>query len=192
MNHVILQVPLPQDTLWLECTNPQLPFGYVHQDIAGHDALLIQPTGGSIYRLPAYPDSLNTQQITARISLSPTAEAKIEVQEVSRLFQYENEAGIVYLEPNKQKDRIRSDINLSQADILRLHISECKEANPSITFDYTASSNQYGKPPVYPRQCISQRVQRTAYHKAHPPHPRQFRLLGCRQHPHSASRRIYH
>ena len=52
MNHVILQVPLPQDTLWLECTNPQLPFGYVHQDIAGHDALLIQPTGGSIYRLP--------------------------------------------------------------------------------------------------------------------------------------------
>lgn len=51
---------------------------------------------------------------------------------------------------------------------------------------------QDGKPPVYPRQCISQRVQRTAYHKAHPPHPRQFRLLGCRQHPHSASRRIYH
>lgn len=144
MNHVILQVPLPQDTLWLECTNPQLPFGYVHQDIAGHDALLIQPTGGSIYRLPTYPDSLNTQQTTARISLSPTAEAKIEVQEVSRLFQYENEVGIVYLEPNKQKDRIRSDINLSQADILRLHISECKEANPSITFDYTASSNQYG------------------------------------------------
>ena len=79
MNHVILQVPLPQDTLWLECTNPQLPFGYVHQDIAGHDALLIEPTGGRMYRLPTYPDSLNTQQITARISLSPTAEAKIEV-----------------------------------------------------------------------------------------------------------------
>ena len=75
MNHVILQVPLPQDTLWLECTNPQLPFGYVHQDIAGHDALLIEPTGGRMYRLPTYPDSLNTQQITARISLSPTAEA---------------------------------------------------------------------------------------------------------------------
>ena len=97
-----------------------------------------------MYRLPTYPDSLNTQQITARISLSPTAEAKIEVNEVSRLFQYENEAGIVYLEPNKQKDRIRSNINLSQADILRLQISECKEASPSITFNYTAGSNQYG------------------------------------------------
>lgn len=144
MNHVILQVPLPQDTLWLECTNPSLPFGYVHQDIAGHDALLIEPTGGQMYRLPTYPDSLNTQHIVANITLSPTAEARIEVNEISRIFQYENEAGIVYLEPNKQKDRIRSSINLSQADTQNLQISECKEPNPSITFDYTATSNQYG------------------------------------------------
>ena len=144
MNHVILQVPLPQDTLWLECTNPSLPFGYVHQDIAGHDALLIEPDGGKMCRLPTYPDSLNTQHIAADITLSPTAEARIEVNEVSRIFQYENEAGIVYLEPNKQKDRIRSGIHLSQADIRNLQISECKEANPSITFRYTATSNQYG------------------------------------------------
>lgn len=144
MNHVILQVPLPQDTLWLECTNPQLPFGYVHQGIAGHDALLIEPAGGRIHRLPTYPDSLNTQCIVADITLSPTAEAKISVNEISRLFQYESEAGIVYLQPNKQKDRIRSDINLSQADILDLQIKECKETAPSITFNYSVSSNQYG------------------------------------------------
>lgn len=144
MNHVILQVPLPQDTLWLECTNPQLPFGYVHQGIAGHDALLIEPTGGRIHRLPTYPDSLNTQCIVSDITLSPTAEAKISVNEISRLFQYESEAGIVYLQPNKQKDRIRSDINLSQADILNLQIKECKETAPSITFNYSVSSNQYG------------------------------------------------
>lgn len=30
------------------------------------------------------------------------------------------------------------------ADIQNLQISECKEPNPSITFDYTATSNQYG------------------------------------------------
>lgn len=144
MNHVILNVPLPQDTLWLECTNPALPFGYVHQGIAGHDALLIEPIGGRIHRLPTYPDSLNTQHITATVTLSDPARAQIEVNETSRLFQYEDEAGIVYLEPNKQKDRIRSTINLPQADIERLQISECKESRPSITFSYAASSNQYG------------------------------------------------
>ena len=87
---------------------------------------------------------IQTQHIVANITLSPTAEARIEVNEISRIFQYENEAGIVYLEPNKQKDRIRSSINLSQADIQNLQISECKEPNPSITFGYTATSNQYG------------------------------------------------
>lgn len=144
MNHVILQVPLPQDTLWLECTNPSLPFGYVHQRIAGHDALLIEPTGGRIHRLPTYPDSQNTQVIRADITLSPNAEAEMKVDETSRLFQYEDEAGILYLEPNKQKDRIRSSLNLSQADIESLQISECKEAEPSLTFRYTASTRQYG------------------------------------------------
>ena len=144
MNHVILQVPLP----------PRYALAGMYKSIAslrlcpprhcGHDALLIEPTGGQMYRLPTYPDSLNTQHIVANITLSPTAEARIEVNEISRIFQYENEAGIVYLEPNKQKDRIRSSINLSQADIQNLQISECKEPNPSITFDYTATSNQYG------------------------------------------------
>ena len=84
MNHVILQVPLPKDTLWLECTDPSLPFGYIHHGIAGHAALLIAPAGGSIHRLPTYPDSLNTQHIIATITLSPTAETQIEVNEKSR------------------------------------------------------------------------------------------------------------
>lgn len=144
MNHVILQVPLPQDTLWLECTNPQLPFGYVHQDIAGHDALLIEPTGGRIYRLPSYPDSLNTQITIARVTVSPTAEARIEVKETSRLHQYEDNASIIYQEPSKQKDRIRRNINLTQADIVQLRISEQKEAEPAITLDYTIQTNLYG------------------------------------------------
>ena len=42
-NHAILQVPLEADTLWLECTNPTLPFGFVHDDIAGHQTLLVKP-----------------------------------------------------------------------------------------------------------------------------------------------------
>lgn len=55
MNHAILQVPLPEDTLWLECTNPQLPFGYVHSGIAGHDALLITKKEGLCAACPPIP-----------------------------------------------------------------------------------------------------------------------------------------
>ncbi len=144
MNHVILQVPLPKDTLWLECTNAELPFGYVHSNIAGHDALLINPDGGKMCRLPSYPDTLNTQVNNARVVLSATGEARIENRETSRLFQYEAESGITRLEPARQKDRMRSGINLAQAEVSNIKVSEQKTAHPQVDISYTISSNQYG------------------------------------------------
>ncbi len=143
MNHAILQVPLSQDTLWLECTNPQLPFGYVHSSIAGHDALLAAPDGGTIYRLPTYPDSLNTQVNRARVILAPAGETKIENREISCLFQYETESVITRLEPAKQKDRLRSGISLPQAEINNIQVNEQKTARPQIDISYTISSLQY-------------------------------------------------
>lgn len=144
MNHVILQVPLPEDTLWLECTNPQLPFGYIHSSIAGHDALLIKQEGGTVYRLPSYPDSLNTQTTDAHITLSPTGSAKIRATQTSRLFQYENTTPVTRFEPSRQKDFLRSDINLIQANISNIQINEKKEALPQIDIQYTIDTEQYG------------------------------------------------
>lgn len=144
MNHVILQVPLPEDTLWLECTNPQLPFGYLHTSIAGRDALLIDPDGGSFCQLPSYPDSLNTRISTARIVITPTGGATVEASEVSRLFQYEHASHITRLDPSKQKDRIREGISLVQANVGTVQIKEQKKAHPEINITYSASSEQYG------------------------------------------------
>ena len=144
MNHVILQVPLPGDTLWLECTNPQLPFGYIHSDIAGHDALLVTPDGGKLHRLPSYPDSLNTQTTIAQITLTPTGGAKVKACETSRLFQYESMIGITHLEPARQKDHLRSNINLVQANISDVQITEKKDAIPQIDLQYAVDTEQYG------------------------------------------------
>ena len=58
MNHAILCVPMQRDTLWVECTNPSVPLGYRHEDIAGHEVVLIRYDGGEQTRVPAYPDSL--------------------------------------------------------------------------------------------------------------------------------------
>ena len=143
-NHVILQVPLPNDTLWLECTNPNLPLGYVHHSIAGHDALLIGPNGGILCQLPTYPDSLNTQINNASVSLQADGSAKVEVKQASRLFQYEDQAGITGLEPARQKDWLRSDINLVQAQIDAIRFKESKQKEPQLDISYTIESGQYG------------------------------------------------
>lgn len=144
MNHVILQVPLPQDTLWLECTNPQLPFGYVHEGIGGHDALLVTPEGGRVYRLPTYQDSLNTQKIHATVVMASDGSANITSQITSRLLQYESEIGIKYLDPTKQKDLIRQSITLNQATVEALELTENKASDPELCLTYRISSRQYG------------------------------------------------
>lgn len=143
-NHIILQVPLPKDTLWLECTNPRLPLGYVHHSIAGHDALLVTPEGGKLHRLPTYPDSLNIQTNLAKVTLTSDGQANIEISRYSRLFQYENELGLAEMPQNKQKDYLRSGISLVQAEVSNIRHDEQKQAIPSINTRYTVISRQYG------------------------------------------------
>ncbi len=61
LNHVIAQVPLPGDTLWVECTNPKYPFDLCPPAHRGHDVVLITPQGGVLSRIPERNDSENLE-----------------------------------------------------------------------------------------------------------------------------------
>ncbi|WP_300812291.1 transglutaminase-like domain-containing protein [uncultured Bacteroides sp.] len=144
MNHVVLQVPLPNDTLWLECTNPQLPFGYVHRSIAGHDALLVESSGGRLCRIPDYPDSLNRQIVCAKIRILPAGDAVIRVREGAWLGQYEENAAIASMNPDRQEQLIRSRVGLSRVQVTDWHVEEQKKAFPSLKLTYELNVGKYG------------------------------------------------
>lgn len=59
MDHAMLCVPMQKDTLWVECTNPRLPIGYRHDNIAGHEVVLVGEDGGKKVRVRPYEDSLS-------------------------------------------------------------------------------------------------------------------------------------
>ena len=143
-NHVVLQVPLKDETIWLECTNPQVPFGYIHKDIAGHDALLIKKDRGEVFAVTSYPDTLNTQITDATIEILPNGGASMKVKQTSHLFQYEDESGFVNLPPDKQKEYLRRRIKLGKSDIDNINVIELKESNPEINIDFHIKCDQYG------------------------------------------------
>jgi hypothetical protein len=75
-NHVVLTVPVEEDTLWIEATSQQLPFDTVHPGIADRPALLLTSDGGKLVRTPASTAGDNVITRTTEIALKPNGNAE--------------------------------------------------------------------------------------------------------------------
>ena len=140
MNHVILQVPLQSDTLWLECTNPQLPMGYVHEDIAGHDAIEINETGGRLVRLPVYSDSTNLMRTSVNISLNENGAVDMKLSQQATNCQYESLIPLLKMDEKDRQKTIQRIVYAPQAEISQLDI---QESGANITIDADIKSQRY-------------------------------------------------
>ena len=140
LNHVILQVPLQNDTLWLECTNPQLPMGYVHEDIAGHDAIEVSEAGGRLVRLPVYPDSTNLMHSDININLSEQGAASINISQSVLNHQYESYIPLLKADEKDRQKYLQKIVHAPQAEIGKVDI---QESGAKITLDAEIKSQKY-------------------------------------------------
>ena len=140
MNHVILQVPLKNDTLWLECTNPQLPMGYVHEDIAGHDAIEVSQAGGRLVRLPVYADSTNQMHSDININLSEQGAASIKISQSVLNHQYESYIPLLKADEKDRQKYLQKIVHAPQAEIGKVDINE---SGAKITLDAEIKSQKY-------------------------------------------------
>ena len=140
MNHVILQVPLKGDTLWLECTNPQLPLGFVHEDIAGHDAIEVSEAGGRLVTLPVYPDTTNLMRSTIHIEVEDKGAANVTLQQETHNGQYENRIALLHMDEKERQKVLQRIVRVPQAEIGKIDI---REEGAAITLDAEVKSQKY-------------------------------------------------
>jgi len=157
-NHVILLVPLKNDSIWLECTSSTIPFGFIHDDIAGHDALVITEGGGKLCRLPVYPDKLNKKVSKLSINISEEGIIKGNMTFEENLHGYLSN---VYYMTSKDRSQVLNYINTNikfpKIQVDNIHTTENKSPLPSctLTADFSASDfiNKTGTRlfvPIYP------------------------------------------
>ncbi|MBP1663337.1 MAG: Transglutaminase Domain-Containing Protein [Bacteroidetes bacterium] len=144
LNHVILQVPLPDDTLWLESTNTEIPFGFVHNEIAGHHALVLSEKESKICTLPDYPDSLSIDKNVSNISVSADGKATGKTTNFSFAKVYDDFCYIAKEKYSDQLDKMRSMIKLPNADVFGISMKETKSSLPCLAVDMSWNSSMYG------------------------------------------------
>ena len=142
-NHAILQVPLDGDTLWVECTNPTLPLGYLHDGIAGHDALVVTAMGGKLCRLPSYAHSQNVLQNNVAIALANDGSATVGMQRECSGAKYEGLRFFSKLTKVEQRDYLRSCLNMLNAEVTAISYNENREGVPSCAVTCLATVARY-------------------------------------------------
>lgn len=69
-NHIIVCVPLENDTIWLECTNQEIPFGYVGAGIDNRYALILDGKQSRLVRTPHFSEKNNRLTSNFRLEIN--------------------------------------------------------------------------------------------------------------------------
>ncbi|MET0465167.1 MAG: DUF3857 domain-containing protein [Chitinophagaceae bacterium] len=141
-NHVILCVPVQQDTIWLECTSQTLPAGYLSDFTAGRSVLLVDGTGGKLVRTPDYGINENVQTRHVRAVLEEDGSLKVKAETNYRGLLQDNIHGLINnLSKDKVKEYLHEQLDFVTYDVDQFDYKEEKLADPVIneTLDITVS-----------------------------------------------------
>jgi len=141
-NHAILCVPLEKDTVWLECTSQENPFGYLGDFTGDRDVLLIKPGGAEIVHTPVYSQAQNTQIRKAKVVLDEKGNGTAHIKTVYAGLQFENVDRIVRKRHEEQKKAIYQKTEIPAFNLNNFAYSVNKNTIPSATekLDITLSN----------------------------------------------------
>ena len=124
-NHVILTVPFEQDTVYLECTSKNAPFGYLGTFTQGRQALLTSMTGARLIQTPPLTsgDVLCSRNIEIDLATS-----KLKIDAIERGDQYEESDYLVNEVSKNVVDKyIRNNLLKGSFDLIDFKIETIKD-----------------------------------------------------------------
>lgn len=144
-NHVVLCVPMPQDTVWLECTSQTVAAGYMGSFTGGRHALLVTPEGGKLVKTPAYKATDNTQKRTILVKLDEKGNAKANITTLFTGTQQEDRDQVMQsMAPDAQRKWLYQQIAIPAFEINTHGFSQQKARLPQLTEKLELTLRQCG------------------------------------------------
>lgn len=132
-NHAIVCVPLENDTIWLECTNQNIPFGYIGNGNSDRYALLISPEGGKLVRTPKLTKQQNLQNRNSIVTLDPDGHAKVTIQTKFKGLQFSNRHFLLNESKEEQKKWYLRNFLFNAPILNKFELIQQEDNNPVIT-----------------------------------------------------------
>jgi hypothetical protein len=158
-NHVILCVPRGRDTIWLECTDQKIPFGFLGDFTDNRDALLLTENGGRFAHTIKYlaNENLRSGRSEFIIDSMGTATATIRTNYIG--LQYDNLSLFLRSAYDEQKKFLYSHASLPSLMIKEFSVAEKKDRIPGVKIVEAVTSRNYcslsGKYMILPLNLIN-------------------------------------
>ncbi len=142
-NHMILCVPNYQDTVWLECTSQDSPFGYLGSFTGDRDVLVINENGGNIVHTKVYGKEDNRQIQNANMMLHENGSASVNLTVVCTGLQYDHYSGLLDVGEVKQKKWLYDHLDLKGFELLDFKFDQKKQVIPEVSAEINVSIKRF-------------------------------------------------
>lgn len=123
-NHIILCVPLKEDTVWLECTSQNIPFGYIGRGNSDRYALLITSEGGVLAKTPYYSAESNLRNSTINLTLSPDGSCDFNLQSNYSDLLFEEIFGLLKRSEKEQREYLLEQLSAEGLSLGKIALKE--------------------------------------------------------------------
>ena len=144
-NHIIVCVPLPKDTLWLDCTSDG-PFNYLGTYTQNRYAFLIEKENSHFKKTPVLSTNDVLESRTIHIHSESENDIAADFHTVSKGESFDLLSGLSNSVSDSRKSQyIRNNIIATGFDLKDYQLIPSNRDSTFITLNYTAKGNKYYK-----------------------------------------------